>query len=304
MTRYFTFIGVTTGQSSIVKIFPRWRDELQLGDDVELRGEDLPLHASANDYWAVVKRIKYESDQVGALVTTHKIDLYNAAGSLFDQIDQLGRLCGEVSCIARRGDRLLGWAKDPIAAGRALDRLLAPGHFGRTGAEVLCLGSGGAGLAIGLCLLTRDDRPGRLTLTDRDASRLRHADEILATLGSDVTVEYVCNEDADALLGNLPPHSLVINATGMGKDLPGSPISDDAKFPLGAVAWDLNYRGQLTFLRQAHRQESEAVRPVDGWDYFIYGWTAVMEEVFERPISENELERLSDLATFARPGVS
>lgn len=40
----------------------------------------------------------------------------------------------------------------------------------------------------------------------------------------------------DQLLSTLPEHSVVIHATGMGKDLPGSPITDRAVFPLHGVA--------------------------------------------------------------------
>ena len=54
--------------------------------------------------------------------------------------------------------------------------------------------------------------------------------------------------------GPLPPASLVINATGMGKDLPGSPITDRGLFPMRGIAWELNYRGELQFLHQALAQ--------------------------------------------------
>jgi shikimate dehydrogenase len=101
----------------------------------------------------------------------------------------------------------------------------------------------------------------------------------------------------------MPPRSLVVNATGMGKDLPGSPLGPDARLPEQAVVWELNYRGELDFLRQARAQAAERRLTVeDGWTYFIHGWTAVIEEVFERPISEAELEVLAGEAAFARPG--
>jgi shikimate dehydrogenase len=106
----------------------------------------------------------------------------------------------------------------------------------------------------------------------------------------------------DRLLAELPPRSLVVNATGMGKDLPGSPIDPDAVLPEEAVAWELNYRGELGFLRQAEAQAAErGLRVEDGWTYFIHGWTSVMEEVFERPIAPDELELLAREAEFARP---
>ena len=39
----FYFIGVTTGKSSIMKVFPEWARHLSLGD-VEIRGIDLVPH--------------------------------------------------------------------------------------------------------------------------------------------------------------------------------------------------------------------------------------------------------------------
>ena len=48
---------------------------------------------------------------------------------------------------------------------------------------------------------------------------------------------------------------MVVNATGLGKDSPGSPISDAATFPNGGIAWDFNYRGELLFLEQALSQK-------------------------------------------------
>ena len=47
----------------------------------------------------------------------------------------------------RSDGRLLGWAKDPLSAGRTIQNMLDPGYFGRTGGHVLCFGMGGAGLA-------------------------------------------------------------------------------------------------------------------------------------------------------------
>ncbi|MEO8411054.1 MAG: hypothetical protein ABI478_10820, partial [Propionivibrio sp.] len=75
--------------------------------------------------------------------------------------------------------------------------------------------------------------------------------------------------------------ALVINATGLGKDAPGSPLTNATVFPERAVVWDLNYRGQLVFLDQARRQaEARELQVEDGWTYFIYGWTRVIAEVF------------------------
>ena len=64
-------------------------------------------------------------------------------------------------------------------------------------------------------------------------------------------------DDVDALLEALPPASLVVNATGMGKDRPGSPVSAGARFPERGVVWEFNYRGPLDFWHQALAQQQE-----------------------------------------------
>ena len=114
-------------------------------------------------------------------------------------------------------------------------------------------------------------------MTDIDANRIDHMRSIHAKLNSTVPVEYHLTPTGDELLKQLPPGSLVINATGMGKDRPGSPLSNDAAWPAQALAWEFNYRGELSFLQQAR---TNATTIEDGWRYFIYGWTRVMAEVF------------------------
>ena len=125
-------------------------------------------------------------------------------------------------------------------------------------------------------------------------------------LGYDVPASYVhAASDADnaAVLETLPPASLVVNASGLGKDAPGSPLPDTAKFPERGVAWDLNYRGELRFLDQARRQAAARhLRVEDGWVYFLHGWTRAIAEVFHRdiPTGGPVFDRLSQLAGEAR----
>ena len=306
--RRFAFVGVDTAGSSIRAIFPVWRDRLELGDDVTLDGVDIPVGASPERYRAVVETLDGDPSFVGALVTTHKVAVYDAARDLFAELDRFALLCGEVSCVAKRGGKLLGWAKDPISAGRALDDLLGERYFERTGGEVLCIGAGGAGTAIALCLMTRPepgDLPGRIVVADAAAARVRTVAELHRKLGSPVPLDsHVTSEpgELDRLLAALPPGSVVINATGMGKDRPGSPVGDGARFPERAVVWELNYRGSLEFLHQAQAQAaSRELGVADGWRYFVFGWTAVIEEVFERAIAAAEIELLAADAEFARP---
>jgi shikimate 5-dehydrogenase len=280
------FIGVTTSKSSIMKVFPAWAAYLGLGD-AAIRGIDFPLHAAPAGYREAVAFIKDDPLSLGALVTTHKIDLFEACRDLFDEIDPLARLMGEVSCISKRDGRLVCHAKDPISSGRALDALLPPDHFRRTGAAVFSMGAGGSTIAITWHLLhgaAAGNRPSRVVVSDRSGQRLAELRRIHAELGTTTPMDYlVCDKatDNDAALASLPPGSLVINATGLGKDAPGSPLSDAARFPQDGIAWELNYRGELVFLDQARAQQRQRnLEVVDGWVYFIHGWTLVIAEVF------------------------
>ena len=109
--------------------------------------------------------------------------------------------------------------------------------------------------------------------------------------------------DNDALLSKLKPGSLVVNATGLGKDVEGSPITAAARFPEGGYGWEFNYRGRLLFLDQARAQEeARGLHVEDGWLYFIHGWTRVIAEVFDVdiPIRGPEFDRISQIAADAR----
>jgi len=292
------FIGVTTGQSSILKVFPAWAAHLGL-KDAAIRGMDFPLHADPAAYRAAVAFIRDDPLTRGALVTTHKIDLYNACRDLFDEIDPHARLMGETSCLSKRdgglptrervGDPggLICHAKDPISSGLTLDGFLGRDYFARTGADLFVIGAGGSAIAITWHLMRAGrgaDTPRRIVVSNRSPGRLDSIRRIHGEIGHRVPVEYVLAPspaDNDAVLPTLAPGSLVINATGLGKDAPGSPLTDAATFPERGIAWDLNYRGDLIFLDQAKRQqEARGLRIEDGWTYFLHGWTQVIAEVF------------------------
>lgn len=301
------FIGVTTAESSIMRIFPHWADYLELGD-ARIVGVDFPLDARPPAYREIVAFIKDDPLSRGALVTTHKLDLLQASREVFDELDDYADLLGEVSCISKRGERLIGRAVDAETGRMAMEAFLPGGFWRSTGAEALFLGAGGATLALTTSLLpvTPGERPGRITVTDVDEGRLRHMRTVHGRVDHEADVRYVHvggATDNDALVGALPPRSVVVNGTGMGKDRPGSPVTDDAPFPENGYAWDYNYRGAFTFLKQAERS-GRSVTTVDGWVYFILGWTRVIAEVFdvEIPTGGPAFEDLSRLAARYRVG--
>ncbi|HET7412072.1 MAG TPA: shikimate dehydrogenase [Pararhizobium sp.] len=304
----FYFIGVTTARSSIMKVFPAWARALELGD-AQIKGIDFPLHADPAAYRAAVEFIRDDPLSLGALVTTHKIDLFNACRDLFDVIDPFATLMKETSCISKRGGKLICHAKDPISSGLAIDGFLGSDYFARTGADVFSIGAGGSTIALTWHLMRRergDDVPARIVVSNRSSSRLEEIRHIHGQIDTTVPCEYVLApspKDNDAVLPGLRPGSLVINATGLGKDAPGSPLTDLAVFPEKSVVWDLNYRGDLVFLDQGRAQaEARGLTIVDGWTYFIHGWTQVIAEVFDVEIGTDAatIDRLTKIATEAK----
>lgn len=298
------FIGVTTAKSSIMKVFPAWAEYLGL-KGAAIKGIDFKLHDHPAAYRAAVEFIRDDPLSMGALVTTHKIDLFAACKDLFDFIDPHAKLMDETSCISKRDGKLVCHAKDPISSGLAIDGFLGEGYFARTGADLFSMGAGGSTIALTWHLMRRargKDVPAHIVVSNRSRHRLDEIKRIHESIESDVPVEYVLApkpEDNDAVLAGLKPGSLVINATGLGKDAPGSPLSDAARFPQEAVAWDLNYRGELIFLEQARSQQKQrSLQVEDGWTYFIHGWTQVIAEVFdvEIPTSGPSFDRISEIA--------
>jgi shikimate dehydrogenase len=302
MSERMLFIGVSTTGSSIFELFPRWAEILRI--DASIEGYDVPLGAPADALRAAVEHIARSPAALGALVTTHKVDVYKHAGDLFDELDTNARLCREISCISKRDGALVGHAKDPITAGRTLNEFLPRDHW-VGGAHVLCLGAGGAGTAIAVHLAGGEPAPNELVVTDSDASRLETLGSALDELDarSQVRLEHVGSvEKSNALLEALPPRSLVVNATGLGKDAAGSPISNGAIFPERGLVWELNYRGDLRFLEQARRQRNERRLEIhDGWRYFLHGWSEVIAEVFHLELTPERFDRLAEAAESQRP---
>lgn len=301
---YMGFVGVTTASSSIMKVFPLWADILDLPTRT-LVGHDLPMDAEPAQYRAMVEQIRDDPQHRGALVTTHKMNVYAAASDLFDELDPFAVSCSEISSISKRDALLSGRAKDPITVDLALRDFLPADHFARTDAEVVILGAGGSGTALSWALAERADTPAKITVTARTQDKLDHLQEVHRQHGTrEGLIEYVVTDspaDADAVVAAAPAGSVIANATGLGKDRPGSPLTDDVVFPAHAYVWEFNYRGSLEFLHQAEAQAGErGLHVVDGWRYFIHGWSQVVADVFELDLTPEIVEKLADAAESVR----
>ena len=223
-------------------------------------------------------------------------------------MDTYAREFSELSSISKSDDGKLlrGHAKDPITCGMAMEEFIPDSYWrDHPEASVMILGAGGSAISMCAYFLRKDflgNQPKRIAVCNRSRDRLDALKEICDRLNpGTVSMSYYLTPDAqdnDKVLEGMPQGSLVINATGLGKDRPGSPISDAALFPKEALVWEINYRGQLDFMHQAIRQQKErGLKVYDGWMYFIYGWTQVIAEVIHQPIQGKTLYHLSDIAS-------
>lgn len=297
------FIGVTTGQSSIMKVYPRWAKEALGLEDTVIKGIDLEIHAPDEDYRKVVDFIKNDPLSMGALVTTHKIDLYNAAKDMFEYLDPYATMFGELSSISKKDGRLEGYAKDPISSGKTLDSFVPENYWADKGGELFIVGAGGSAIAICSHLLKPENGaniPSKVVIANRSTPRLDEIERLIKEINPNVPAEFYHTpetEDNDKVLAKIKPNSLVINATGLGKDRPGSPLTDNCEYPKDSLVWELNYRGDLTFMKQAQAQAAEKNLFIeDGWTYFIHGWTQVIAEVFHIDITGSVFDACEKIA--------
>ncbi len=311
-TRIVAFLGVTTSASSITRIFPAWTRACDL--KLQLRCVDLPLGSPAGSYQALAAQLLADPLMLGMVITSHKRAMYEAVADLLVAADPYARAGREVSPLLATARGLVADACDPRAVRLVLGELLGPRHWQDTAADALVLGSGGAGTAIALTLLTRrvgqvlagaEQQPRRLVLTDICAQRSHAARELLQPFAgtSELEVRTADRQQTTRLLATLPPGSLVVNATGMGKDTPGSPIAPGAVFPEGARILDANYRGARPFLRQAHAQAASRCLVVrDGWRYFVHGWTQALAPIVPGGVGGERVTRFEAIANATRRG--
>jgi shikimate dehydrogenase len=255
----------------IHKTFPLW--SRVLGVAAEIVGVDVPLGSGREEYRRVVERIRDDDACAGAVVTSHKLALYAAACDMFTTLDMHARDCGEINAIRRDAAGLSGFARDPVSVGRVVDRI-----WPRRDGDLLCLGSGGTAIALGRHL-SAGTWPERAWFADVDPAagvRLRRA------VGR-VSVDTVHGDGPwDAVVAGLRPGSLIVNATGLGKDRPGSPVTRAVRFPERAAVWELNYRGDLQLLRAALAQRAtRGLNVHDGWSLFCHGWASALTAVFD-----------------------
>jgi shikimate dehydrogenase len=267
------FIGVSTAGSRIHEVFPRWARVL--GIRAEIVGVDIPHDAPPDRFAETLRAIRADGQCLGAVITSHKSAVYRHVGGEFEFLDQLAVSCREINSVRNDGGRLLGFARDPISVGRVVDEI-----WPDLDADLLCIGSGGTAIALARHLLHRGQH-GHLRFVDRDRTQARHFAQVVDNPGIVADAE---PGPYDALVAGARPGTFIVNATGLGKDREGSPVTDEVRFPHGSVFWDLNYRGDLRMLAAARAQAAEyGLRAHDGLSLFCHGWAAALTAVLGLP---------------------
>ncbi|WP_344232816.1 hypothetical protein [Kribbella hippodromi] len=238
-------------------------------------------------------------------MTAHKLRLYRAAATDFTSLDVAAVLAEEVNAVATSTSAVEGYARDPLALTHVLTQVLPAEPY------VVCLGAGGAGTALLLALhqsqitgLTGVGNASgaapsgvRAVFADTDPQALDAMRAVADRAGiatGHLTFALVNHPaDCDKLIAAAPDSAVVINATGLGKDAAGSPVTDQVPFAKDMLAWDLNYRGDLRFLDQA---KTCGIRTVDGWAYFIAGWTSALAAIAGIPLTRTLLDDFARVA--------
>jgi shikimate 5-dehydrogenase len=254
-----------------------------LGIQAELVGIDVPIGAANEVYRAIVQSIRRDSLIRGALVTTHKSRIFESALDLFDDVRPSALDLHEVGAIFRDDGRLVCEATDPPAVRIAFERLLRTTQ--QNGWDnIVILGGGGAGLALAYVLVTEPClKAKQVLIVEASQSRTTKIREAMDRIECHCRFEVQNNQStfADEFIQHLTSPTLIVNATGMGKDAVGSPLSKTSMYPIGSTLWDFNYRGDLQFLENARAfSEQFKLSFSTGWYYFICGWYQVMTRVF------------------------
>ncbi|MGO9963079.1 MAG: shikimate dehydrogenase family protein [Acidimicrobiales bacterium] len=287
------FLGVTTGSSLVHQAISAWQSIL--ATQCNIRGADISLDADDDTYIRFLDGLTKDESAAGAVITTHKVRLFRAGRDLFAGLDPFALACGEINAIRRTTAGLSGFARDPVSVGRLVDRI-----WPESDGEVVCLGTGGAARALAQHLFATR-RPVRFVCADP----IRVSVEQLARVAGHPVSGHVGNRPWDDLVEDAPPGSLIVNATGLGKDRPGSPITGRTRFPPGAVVWELNYRGELAFLAQARAQaENRGLQVHDGWELFCHGWAAALSAVLDLADDDKLGDRFAKAAQSLRPKIT
>ena len=287
--QFVLFLGRDTTGTLAAKSFPAW---MRLFDaDCELVCINMSPDSGDQEYVSLLARVRDLKGCAGMMVTSHKVRLYQAAHTSFDRSSSDVELLEEVGGVVVSDKRVV--AVSPDAAGFR-DEFRQ--HVNTTSAvDIIVLGGGGASRAIAL-VASALPNVRRIAVTEIDSRRRSELQRWVAWLrirGVNKPIDILPAEANNELTSNAAPGALVVNASGLGKDSAGSPISRKVKFPFGSIVWDLNYRGELTFLDHANDQaDKRDLFVMDGFSLFVKNWTWLLECALGKKLNDQARKML------------
>ncbi|MBB3606382.1 shikimate 5-dehydrogenase [Mycolicibacterium sp. BK556] len=300
MTDAFAFVGVDTARSAVNGVFADWCAILER--EWILRHVDIPVDAEPPAYEECLDLVS-ASEYVGGLVTTHKARIFDRCRDRFHYLEPICEVLGEVGILFKDETVLCGGVSD-VVSGRHILSCILDQNESVSREYAVVIGAGGAGLAAAWNLGVEGVGDfSSVVVVENSAARVDRVLAIIADWPCGRPVKVVSSEAgfADDILSTLPMGGLVVNATGMGKDRPGSPIRSADCLPDHCIVWEFNYRGTLDMLRMATSvSPSKGVVTYDGFDYFACGWSVVMSRVAHSEWSPAVYERFRSAAARLR----
>ena len=224
-----------------MRVFPLWAEHLGLGD-VAMSGHDLPIHAEPERYRELVARAEGRP----ARRRRPRDDAQDRPLRGVPRPLRLRRpVRGAAAARPRRSRSADGafraHAKDPISSGRSLDEFVPQGYWRRDGRRGAALRRrrleprDHAPPAAGAPAATTGRRGSSSSTAARGgSSRCAPCTSGSARTSRSSTSTTPTRVENDRLLAASHAGSLVVNGTGMGKDSPGSPITDARRVPRAA----------------------------------------------------------------------
>jgi shikimate dehydrogenase len=301
--RKIWFVGVSTAGSAALAAFPAWARSLCV--EADLLGVDLAKDSTGDTYRQLVTDFRHSREVIGAVITGHKARLFETVREQLDAVDDAARGCREISVLYRNGDCVCGTAVEVRSSRAVLSEIAPERHWATTHGELLMLGAGGTAASLISALFhgrgAGSGVPSAVHLIDLVRPRAELLAECLTRVSSGTATRIYSVERASLVLSRLPSGSLVVNATGVGKDIAGSPVPLPARWPREGIFWELNYRGELPLLRDAIRQaRARGLAVHDGWKLFVAGWSEALAAILNRQLTNEELAAIERASLVAR----
>ena len=286
-------VGPNAALSEAAAVFDDWAEALDL-PDWELVTVPLATDAGRDAVQAALAGARATSVRGVVVRGGSRLSVFEYGGPLVRAADDAVRRFGAVSCLLPTDGGWDGYALDPVATVRVLDRVAGVQYWSSvTSADAVVLGAGSTGRILALSLLQLSPGPRRVLVTDVAQSRLDALIELARERGVSerlVTRRVTGAAGNDDVLDLAAEASLVVNATGIGHESYGSPVTEAAQLPLRGIVWELNHEGPLEFLESVNRQADDLLLRVhDGWDLSLETWAEALSRITGRVITSAQL---------------